>query len=168
MQKYCVFLIMFILFLVGCSKISDRELFDKGDAAAKEGKYDESITYFEQLVQEHPKSMLVPEVLFYLSGLYKDQKKDYGKAIETLQRIVKEYPNYDKAANAQFLIGFIFHNDIHDLAHAKEAYEEFLKKYPSHELAQSAQFELENLGKDHSEIFPPKVAEKKDRNWKKH
>jgi hypothetical protein len=50
------------------------------------------------------------------------------------------------------MIGYRYANDIKDLNSAKKYYEDFLAKWPNHELAASVKWELNNLGKDISEL----------------
>jgi len=152
MRKFILALLSLTL-IVSCKKLTDEELWNQGVDAQKANKFDESLTSYQQLLDEYPKSPKVPEALFAIGSICQDQKRDIYKAIHCYQRIVQEYPTHATASGAQFLIGFLYNNELKNLDSAKLAYETFLKMYPDNPMAPSARFELENLGKDANQIL---------------
>jgi TolA-binding protein len=161
-----------LITLIGCSKPSAEEMYNKGVDSQKAEQYDAAITTFQELINAYPDSARTPEAVYALGILYQNQKHSYHQAIQTFRFLVEKYPTHATASNASFLIGFIYNSELKIIDSARLAYEEFLKRYPANQLTESVQFELKNLGKDPSEILkaqeqaeqeettPPKKAKK--------
>jgi TolA-binding protein len=147
-------------------------MYNKGTDSQKAEQYDAAIATFQELISAYPDSARTPEAVYALGILYQNQKHSYHQAIQTFRFLVEKYPNHATASNASFLIGFIYNNELKNIDSARMAYEEFLKRYPANPLTGSVQFELQNLGKDPSEVLkaqeqaeqeetmPPKKAKK--------
>lgn len=159
--------LLFLVFVVSCKKLTDEELWNNGVEAQKVNKFDESLQDYQKLVDDYPKSPKVPDALYAIGSISQDQRRDIYRAIRSYRRIVEEYPNSPTASGAQFLIGFLYNNELKNVDSARIAYEEFLKKYPDNPMAPSAKFELENLGKDPNQIMDLKsrpIAKTPERN----
>ncbi|MDZ7338547.1 MAG: tetratricopeptide repeat protein [candidate division KSB1 bacterium] len=131
----------------------------KGSQLDEQGKADESLAMYreaaksyEKLVAKYPQAPKSPEALYKLGTLYFNNLKDAEKSIDAYRRLVEKYPNCQWVAQSLFMIGYRYANDVKDFDKAREAYNRFLEQYPDHELALSVKWELENLGKDLSEI----------------
>lgn len=131
----------------------------KGSQLDEQGKSDESLNMYkeaaksyEKLVAKYPQAEKSPEALYRLGTLYFNNLKDAEKSIDAYRRLIQKYPTCQWVPQAHFMIGYRYANDVKDYDKAREAYESFLDKYPDHELALSVKWELENLGKDLSEI----------------
>ena len=161
-----------LITLIGCSKPSAEEMFNKGADSQKAEEYDAAIATYQELINVYPDSARTPEAVYAIGTMYQNQKHSYRQAIQTFRFLVEKYPNHATASNASFLIGFIYNNELKNIDSARMAYEEFLKRYPANPLTGSVQFELQNLGKDPSEVLkaqeqaeqeetmPPKKAKK--------
>jgi TolA-binding protein len=142
-----------LITLIGCSKPSAEEMYNKGSDSQKAEQYDAAIATYQELIKAYPDSTRTPEAVYALGIIYQNQKHSYHQAIQTFRSLVEKYPNHATASNASFLIGFIYNNELKKVDSARMAYEEFLKRYPANQLAESVQFELKNLGKDPSEVL---------------
>jgi TolA-binding protein len=148
------FISLFIVFtLVGCSKPSAEEMFNRGVDAQKAEQYDDAIAAYQELIKAYPDSARTPEAAYAIGTIYQNHKHSYHQAIQTYRLLVEKYPNHATAANASFLIGFVYNNELKNIDSARIAYEEFIKRYPANQLVVSAQFEMSNLGKDPTEIL---------------
>ncbi len=155
MSKF-VSVVLGLVLLVGCSKLTDEQLWNQGVDAQKAEKLPEALRNYQQLLDDHPKSPKVPEALYAIGSICQTKQFDLYRAIRSYRRIVEEYPSHATASSAMFLIGFIYNNDLKNADSARIAYEEFLRKYPDNSMAASARFELEHLGKNPDEIIDQK------------
>ncbi len=145
---------LFLMFaLTGCSKPSAEEMFNKGVDAQKAEQYDAAIDLYRELVIAYPDSTRAPEAYYAIATIYQNHKQSYHQAIQTFRQLVEKYPNHATSPSASFLIGFIYNNDLKNIDSARIAYEDFINRYPTNQLVVSAQFELNNLGKDPTEIL---------------
>jgi TolA-binding protein len=152
-MKFILFTSFLMFVLIGCSKPSAEEMFNKGVDAQKAEQYDAAIDSYRELVIAYPDSARTPEAWYAIGSIYQNQKHSYHQAIHAFRQLVEKYPNHATSSNASFLIGFIYNNDLKNIDSARIAYEDFLKRYPANQLVGSVQFELSNLGKDPSEIL---------------
>ena len=146
----------------------------KGERFDAQGRIEESgemfrkaVKTYERLVAKYPQAEKSPEALYKLGTLYMNNLKDADKSIDAYERLLDTYAGSSYSVQSLFMIGYRFANDVKDYEKAKEKYNEFLEKYPDHELALSVKWELENLGKDISEIeFLEDVAEEAEKQTK--
>jgi TolA-binding protein len=152
-MKFFFIPILMVFTLIGCSKPSAEEMFNKGMDSQKAEQYDNAIASFQELINAYPDSARTPEAIYAIGSIYQNRKHSYHQAIQTYRTLVEKYPNHATAANAFFLMGFIYNNELKNVDSARIIYEDFLKRYPANQLTESVQFELSNLGKDPSEIL---------------
>jgi tetratricopeptide (TPR) repeat protein len=156
-----------VVLIVGCGPrqtaeqlYSAGENFElKGSQLDEQGKADESLNMYkeaaksyERLIAKYPQAEKSPEALYRLGRLYFNNLKDAEKSIDAYRRLIQKYPTCQWVPQSLFMIGYRYANDVKDYDKAREAYQKFLEQYPDHELALSVKWELENLGKDLSEI----------------
>lgn len=65
----------------------------KGKTMMEQGKWDDAIRYFNEIVQYHSDDILIDDALFYLGEIYQDHKKDMEKAMEYFKKILFEHPS---------------------------------------------------------------------------
>jgi TolA-binding protein len=128
-------------------------MFNKGIEAQKAEQYGDAITYYQDLINTYPDSARTPEAYYAIGTIYQNYQKSHHQAINIFRQLADKYPNHATASSAFFLIGFIYNNELKNLDSARITYEEFIKRYPTNPLVASARFELQNLGKDPSEIL---------------
>ncbi len=137
---------------VGCSKLPDEWLMEKGKKFEEEMAFSEAIASYEKLAKLYPQGPLTAEALYRAGLVYTNGLQDFPKAVSTLRRVIEEHPDNAFAAQSQFMIGFIYANNAPDTAKSRLAYRTFLEKYPDHELVPSVEWELKYLGKGFDEI----------------
>jgi TolA-binding protein len=152
MKLIASFIIGYSLFLFGCSKMTEDELWQKAEQSRTSNNFDSTIQVCHMIVEEYPNGRKASAALYLLGETYQNGKHDYHTAINYYQAFVKKYPNLNATPIAMFIIGFIYNNNLQLIDSARIAYQEFVTKFSNHELASSAQFELENLGKSPDEI----------------
>ncbi|MBC7188344.1 MAG: tetratricopeptide repeat protein [Calditrichaeota bacterium] len=133
-------------------ELKGSQLDEQGKAAESLNMYKEAAKSYEKLIASYPKAEKSPEALYRLGTLYFNNLKDAEKSIDAYRRLIEKYPTCQWVPQSLFMIGYRYANDVKDLDKAREAYNRFLEQYPDHELALSVKWELENLGKDLSEI----------------
>ena len=139
--------------LIGCSRPSAEEIYNKGLDAQRAENFDAAIASYQELIKTYPDSARTPEAAYAIGAIYQNHTHQFPLAIQAFRFLVEKYPNHATAPNAAFLIGFIYNNDLKNSDSARIAYEDFLRRYPANQLVQSVQFELSNLGKDPAEIL---------------
>ena len=152
MKAMVSFIICYSLFLFGCSKMTEDELWQKVEQSRGGSNFDSTIQVCQTIVQEYPNGLKASAALYLLGETYQNGKHDYHTAINYYQAFVKKYPDLNSTPVAMFIIGFIYNNNLQMIDSARIAYQEFVMKFPNHDLASSAKFELENLGKSPDEI----------------
>jgi TolA-binding protein len=153
MRSYVFPLVIIVFIVIGCSKPSAEEMYNKGSDAQKAEQYDAAIASYQELINAYPDSARTPEAVYAIGAIYQNQKHSYHQAIQSFRHLAEKYPDHATAPNASFLIGFIYNNELKNIDSARIAYEYFLKRYPTNQLVESVQFELGNLGKDPAEIL---------------
>lgn len=152
MKLIASFIIGYSLFLFGCSRMTEDELWQKAEQSRTGNNFDSTIQVCQTIVHEYPNGRKASAALYLLGETYQNGKHDYHAAINYYQAFVKKYPDLNSTPVAIFIIGFIYNNNLQMIDSARMAYQEFITKFPSHDLASSAKFELENLGKSPDEI----------------
>jgi outer membrane protein assembly factor BamD len=87
-----------------------QELFQKGQAAEREGNLSGAIHAYNALVRRHPRDVLAPGAVFKIAEL-QEKLGQYLKAAGTYRFLVEKYPGsdrFDEAIEAQFRIGEMY------------------------------------------------------------
>ena len=159
MRYVCVIMV----FMVGCAKMSEEELWQKVEEARASNNYDSTIQVCQTLLKEYPEGKKAPAAAYLLGEVCQNGKHDFQNAVNYYHAFIKKYPDLNSTPLALFIVGFIYNNNLQMMDSARITYEDFLKRFPDHELATSAKFELANLGKSPDEIMGPGVFAKKER-----
>ena len=161
-MKRLPIIILMACLLSSCAKKSDQQLFKEGQAAEGQKDFTSALKNYQEIVERFPQAALAESSQLRIAVLYNNDVRDIPKSIDAYRKFYAMYPNSAQAPTAMFLIGFLFNNEMHRIDSAKVAYEAFIQKYPGHDLASSARFELENLGKDPTQLFQQEQASKDD------
>lgn len=156
MKLLASFIIGCSLFLFGCSKMTEDELWQKVEQTRTGSNFDSTIQLCQMIVHDYPDGRKTSAAMYLLGETYQNGKHDYHAAINYYQAFVKKYPDLNSAPVAMFIIGFIYNNNLQMMDSARITYQEFIAKFPTHDLATSAKFELENLGRSPEEIVGTK------------
>ena len=141
-----------VLFLIGCAKMTEDELWQRVEQSRASGNADSTIQMCQAILTEYPEGKNAPAAMFMLAETY-NGKKDFRAAVNYYSAFVKKYPDLNSTPLAMFFIGFIYNNNLQMFDSARFAYQNFISKFPDHNLVPSAKFEIDNLGKSPDEII---------------
>ena len=163
MSKHIIFLFIYIIFIVSCSKDKskvDQVLLEQdveaemilaykegmkqlaeGDALYASRKFDEAEILFPQSIWA-TKASLMSAYALYSQNYYDD-------AIFNLERHIKNYPKDKDLVYAHYLIAICYFEQLYDerkdlkpLVKAREKFEHILKKYPNTDYAIDAKWKM--------------------------
>ncbi|MCC7431002.1 tetratricopeptide repeat protein [bacterium] len=167
-MKKLAFLFLAFSIFIGCNeqksnatepaKQTSEEKLSSALSLVKSNKTNEAIILFTELLNE--KGELAAQAAFNLGTIYREQEKP-NQAIKYYEILITSYPNSPKYKECVFMAAYVYANSLKDFKNAEKYYREFLVKFPKDELAASVTFELENLGKDVTNIDELKKNEEK-------
>ena len=163
MFKHIIFLFIYIIFIVSCSKDKSKvdqvllkqdveaemilaykegmEQLEKGDALYASKKFDEAEILFPQSIWAIKASLMSAYALF--------SQNYYDDAIFNLERHIKNYPKDKDLVYAHYLIAICYFEQLYDekkdlkpLVKAREKFEHILKKYPNTDYAIDAKWKM--------------------------
>ena len=163
MSKHIIFLFIYIIFIVSCSKDKSKvdqvlleqdveaemilaykegmKQLEKGDALYASRKFDEAEILFPQSIWA-TKASLMSAYALYSQNYYDD-------AIFNLERHLKNYPKDKNLVYAHYLIAICYFEQLYDekkdlkpLVKAREKFEYILKKYPNTDYAIDAKWKM--------------------------
>ena len=163
MSKHIIFLFIYIIFIVSCSKDKSKvdqvlleqdveaemilaykegmKQLEKGDALYASRKFDEAEILFPQSIWA-TKASLMSAYALYSQNYYDD-------AIFNLERHLKNYPKDKNLVYAHYLIAICYFEQLYDerkdlkpLVKAREKFEHILKKYPNTDYAIDAKWKM--------------------------
>ena len=163
MFKHIIFLFIYIIFIVSCSKDKSKvdqvlleqdveaemivaykegmKQLEKGDALYASRKFDEAEILFPQSVWA-AKASLMSAYALYSQNYYDD-------AIFNLERHINNYPKDKDLVYAHYLIAICYFEQLYDekkdlkpLVKAREKFEHILKKYPNTDYAIDAKWKM--------------------------
>jgi outer membrane protein assembly factor BamD len=163
MPKHIIFLFIYIIFIVSCSKDKSKveqvlleqdveaemilaykegmKQLKKGDALFASKKFDEAEILFPQSIWA-TKASLMSAYALYSQNYYDD-------AIFNLERHIRNYPKDEDLVYAHYLIAICYFEQLYDekkdlkpLVRAREKFEHILKKYPNTDYAIDAKWKM--------------------------
>ena len=163
MSKHIIFLFIYIIFIVSCSKDKSKvdqvlleqdveaemivaykegmKELEQGDALYASRKFDEAEILFPQSIWA-TKASLMSAYALYSQNYYDD-------AIFNLERHIKNYPKDKDLVYAHYLIAICYFEQLYDerkdlkpLVKAREKFEHILKKYPNTDYAIDAKWKM--------------------------
>ena len=163
MSKHIIFLFIYIIFIVSCSKDKSKvdqvlleqdieaemilaykegmKQLENGDALYASRKFDEAEILFPQSIWA-AKASLMSAYALYSQNYYDD-------AIFNLERHIKNYPKDKDLVYAHYLIAICYFEQLYDekkdlkpLVKAREKFEHILKKYPNTDYAIDAKWKM--------------------------
>jgi outer membrane protein assembly factor BamD len=163
MSKHIIFLFIYIIFIVSCSKDKSKvnqvlleqdveaemilaykegmKELEKGDALFASKKFDEAEILFPQSIWASKASLMSAYALY--------SQNYYDDTIFNLERHIKNYPKDKDLVYAHYLIAICYFEQLHDekkdlkpLVKAREKFEYILKKYPNTDYAIDAKWKM--------------------------
>ena len=108
-------LIPVMLILFGCGpKVTDVEMFTQANQLQREGKYDEAIGIYDNLIAKYPASTYGPQAQFMIGFIYANEVKNLDKAKEAYEKFLKAYPEHEMAKDAKWELDHLG-QDIDDI-----------------------------------------------------
>jgi len=123
--------------------LSDKEFYDKTLTIYKEGKYEEAVTGFKNLIKKYPKSDLTDNAQFWIGESHMALKQ-YEQAILAYQGVIKKYPKGNKVPNAMLRQALAFY-EIKDTKSSRILLKRIIKKYPGSNEAKIAKAKLKTI-----------------------
>jgi len=117
--------------------------YDKAFSSLKSGRYKQSIIDFSGFVKNFPKSIYLPNALYWL-GEASYVNRDFKRAVDEFNKVVTQYPAHSKAKDALLKIGFIQY-ERKQWKQSKETLTKVSTSYPGTTVASLAQKRLEKL-----------------------
>jgi outer membrane protein assembly factor BamD len=163
MSKHIIFLFIYIIFVVSCSKDKSKvdqllleqdieaemilaykegmKQLEKGDALFASKKFDEAEILFPQSIWAAKASLMSAYALY--------SKNYYDDAIFNLERHIRNYPKDKDLVYAHYLIAICYFEQLYDerkdlkpLVKARKKFELILKKYPNTDYAIDAKWKM--------------------------
>ena len=163
MSKHIIFLFIYIIFIVSCSKDKSKvdqvlleqdveaemilaykegmKQLENGDALYASKKFDEAEILFPQSIWATRASLMSAYALY--------SQNYYDDAIFNLERHIKNYPKDEDLVYAHYLIAICYFEQLYDekkdlkpLVKAREKFEHILKKYPNTDYAIDAKWKM--------------------------
>ena len=146
--------VVLIMTLLSCARMSEEEIWSKVEESRKRANHKETLQWYQTLLEKYPESPRTPEILWKAGTTCSNELKDYPAAVNYYKQFINRFPDHRDAPTALFLTGFFYNNEIKNIDSARVYYTEFMRRYPANELAMSVKFELDNLGKESSDVIP--------------
>jgi len=107
------------------------------------GNYDLAIIAFQNFMEQHPKSALVPQAVYWTGESYYG-KKSFMKAIKYFDQLQREYPASEKASSALLKMGFA-HLELGDRVKTRIHLKRVIEQFPNSNEALLAKDQLAAL-----------------------
>ncbi len=166
-MKIRYFVLAIVVLFAGCSKESEKELFDKAQKNFKENKFAEAVKNYELLAENYPEGSLASSALYeagriYQGGLIKELQiqKSFEKAVDLYVQVFEKYPKSKEAAGSMFMAAYLQANELKQYDKAKINYEKFIRLFPDDEMVQAAKEELNNIGLTPEQILEKRISSK--------
>jgi tol-pal system protein YbgF len=121
----------------------EKALYEKALATYHEGKYNDAISEFKNLIKIYPQSNLADNAQFWIGESYMAQKK-YELAIQAYHEVITTYPDGNKVPNAMLKQALAFIEAKDDVA-AKIVLKNLIKKYPASDESKIAEAKLNTI-----------------------
>jgi tetratricopeptide (TPR) repeat protein len=113
--------------LLGCTDPA-KQLLEQADDHFRTGDYLGSVRLYEQAVDEHPKSPLVDQALYWTATIHQLYLSDYRKALDSYQQIVSRFPKSPYIIPARRALAELHSEKFRDLRKAIAEYEQLLRE----------------------------------------
>jgi tol-pal system protein YbgF len=126
--------------------VTDREQYRDAFNLLKRGRYDDSITAFDQFLIDYPKSDYAANAQYWLAEA-NYVSGDYEQAADEFVKVIQRYPASTKAPDAKLKLGFT-HYELQQWEQARNVLRELNEQYPNTTVAQLAENRLERMDQE--------------------
>ncbi len=124
---YLILIFTIAAFIMSCGpKMDVGEMFAQANQLQKEGKYQEAVKFYDDLIKKFPQSKFSPQAQFMIGFIYANEFKDLDNAKAAYEKFLKNYPDHEMAKDAKWELEHLGKdiNDIEDLTKSAESSEE--------------------------------------------
>ncbi len=121
----------------------EKTLYDQSLAMYNEGRYDEAILGFKNLINKYPQSNLADNAQFWIGECYMAMKK-YEQAIQAYHEVEIKYPQGNKVPNAMLKMGLAF-LETKEKELARIVLKKLIKNYPDSDESKLAEAKLKTF-----------------------
>ncbi len=126
--------------------VAAREAYDSAFRLLRQGKYEDSIVAFENIIAAYPDSELIDDSWYWIAEAnYVTQ--NYATALPIFERMIRDYPDNQRASEAMLKIGYI-HYDLSNFQDAEKYLREVMDAYPASRSAFSARRRLDKMARE--------------------
>ncbi len=126
--------------------VAVREAYDNAFRLLRQGKYEDSIAEFENIIATYPDSELIDDSWYWIAEAnYVTQ--NYETALPIFERMIRDYPDNQRASEAMLKIGYI-HYDRSNFLEAERHLREVIDAYPASRSAFSARRRLDKMARE--------------------
>jgi tol-pal system protein YbgF len=112
----------------------------------KEGRYQPSITAFQDFLKTYPHSRYADNAQYWL-GEANYVSRDYKTALEEFQRLIAQYPSSTKIPGARLKIGYVYY-ELKNWSAARDSLQQVIKLYPDNPVAKKAQERIDRMQRE--------------------
>jgi tol-pal system protein YbgF len=112
----------------------------------KEGRYNEAVAAFSQLLQQYPDSSYRPNAQYWLGEAHY-MLRDFSAAAESFKTLVEQYPASPKVSNALLKQGLSYY-ELEQWEQAKTKLQEVMTRYPASTASRLAEERLEKMKRE--------------------
>ena len=110
--RFCIFLIMALMLISGCSHFNDglqaKRTFAEANDLYHQGSYTASLDKYSEIIEKYP--AMEDRALFEMGIIYahaKNEQKDFQKSLECFQKLIKDFPESEYRQNSEMMIFYI-------------------------------------------------------------
>jgi tol-pal system protein YbgF len=123
-----------------------QDAYAKAFTLLKEGRYQPSITAFQDFLKIYPKSKYADNAQYWL-GEANYVSRDYKTALEEFQRLIAQYPESTKIPGARLKIGYVYY-ELKNWSAARDSLQQVIKLYPNVPVAKKAQERIDRMQRE--------------------
>lgn len=123
-----------------------QDAYAKAFTLLKEGRYQPSITAFQDFLKAYPHSKYSDNAQYWL-GEANYVSRDYKTALEEFQRLIAQYPDSSKIPGARLKIGYVYY-ELKNWSASRDSLQQVIKLYPNNPVAKKAQERLDRIQRE--------------------
>jgi tol-pal system protein YbgF len=121
----------------------EHEAYQQAFDLLKSGRYDESLTAFNDFLIKYPNSNYADNAQYWLGETYY-VRRQFGPAIMEYEKLIQNYPKSQKLTHALLKIGYSYH-ELGQIDKAKATLEDLKNRYPDTTAARLAEERLQRI-----------------------
>lgn len=109
----------------------------------KEGRYDEAVAAFHNMLADYPSGKLSDNVQYWLGEAHFAARR-FREAADEFDKVINSYPQSSKVPDAMLKLGFSYY-ELSNWAKARQSLEQLMARYPQSTAAQLADKRLQKM-----------------------